>query len=172
MRAVAATWLFGVVAHAGIIEKALFDLTNDPFELTDLSTTQSNEDLVNDLQLRLDQYRAESRIPVIQTTIINKGKHTNHSDLDFKFRVISAVSFVCFFPFSVWKLAGGVVPYANQTKPTKKNLPMIEAPVGAPNIVFMLLDDVGWNVRSSPRASAVHYLQHRNYLFAHAFRRI
>ena len=100
--------------------KAVFDLELDPFELRSVYHDGSYSTSVAFLEERLAFWRNVSTTEEMQDT--------DH--------------------IKTWISAGGVVPWkdASSSPPPKPAVrPEVAALPGAPNLVFIMIDDVGWN---------------------------
>lgn len=98
----------------------LYNLTADPYELIDLSTDPAYSDISTLLQSQLTSFAFQNGAPVLQNTELAGG---------------------------VFKIAGGVVPFLDyyNNQPPEAIIRSGQANAVAPNLVFVILDDLGWN---------------------------
>jgi len=97
----------------------VFDTGNDPYELTDLYDDIAIAGFVDELLTRFSYF--QNNVDITQ-----ESQNLTGSDI-------------------AWPIAGGVVPLDNFTDHEKKTIEVGEPADGAPNVVFILLDDVGTN---------------------------
>lgn len=119
-------WIFTGGALGGLLQlnaQHLFDLSKDPREMYDE---------IDSLGFTAVQAALEARFTQFQDELItedNTGNPANQQRL--------------------FGEAGGIVP-ADFFNPPAPRVDALEIPwEGAPNIVFILFDDVGWNVKKS-----------------------
>jgi len=119
----------------------LYDLASDPTEFTNVAGDEEYREVLEYLEARLE-FHAQ------QKALVDPDLEVSSSD---------GVDYL-----AVWKEAGGAVPWI-ETDQTKEDegggdeedvaaLPITSALPEAPNIVFILLDDVGLN--DGPRLRA------------------
>jgi hypothetical protein len=96
----------------------VYDSANDPYELTDLYEDESIAEIVDELLTRFSYFQGVNTTKVYQDL--------TGSNL-------------------AWSLAGGVVPLDDIEDVEKATIEVGEPADGAPNVVFILLDDVGIN---------------------------
>jgi hypothetical protein len=96
----------------------VFDTANDPYELIDLYDDIAIADFVEELLTRFSYFQ--------NVDITQESQNLAGSKI-------------------AWPIAGGVVPLDNFTDHEKKTIEVGEPADGAPNVVFILLDDVGTN---------------------------
>ena len=100
-----------------VVSAALFDVFVDPYEIDDLSLNSSYVDILNTLQSRLAFHATRNGVASLVSMEGSPGK--------------------------VYAAAGGVFPWLDSSIPT----PLVRngvATARAPNLVFILLDDLGW----------------------------
>lgn len=112
-----AFWIMGVLRYSNAVS-SLFDVETDPYEANDISGVAANAAVLASLQQRLEYFASLNGVADLQSTSGNG---------------------------LIFSEAGGVVPWLDyDTLPTRVNRSGT-ASEGAPNLVFILLDDVGWN---------------------------
>ena len=98
--------------------RSLFDLASDPFEQTNLFDSALYASTAVSLEARLVEWQAVNITEDIQVDEDN----------------------------ALWRSAGGLVPWQDFASPPPKPVrPTTVAQEEAPNLVFFMLDDVGWN---------------------------
>ncbi len=95
----------------------LFDLSVDPFESTNVYSDSAYSVARSELEERFDFFQGSAR----------------ESE-----KAVKPVA-------QVWKKAGGVVPYIDAAIPAKQHVESSSPVKGAPNFLFLLMDDVGLN---------------------------
>jgi hypothetical protein len=104
-------------------EAAIFDVVTDPLETADI-TDSVDATIKAELEARLSFWgaMAAANPPLLETSISDSVA-------------------------GIWDDAGGVVPFTDSygDEPDPPVIPSVQAAAGAPNIVFVLLDDVGYS---------------------------
>lgn len=118
-------WFFSIVCLAWFVHSIfssstksdLYDVIDDPYEKTDLMTNSAYQSTLNSLEKEAALYFDAVGDPDVPAPIDK----------------------------SVWKEAGGVVPWVDEETKLRNDITTKYSYDSAPNIVFVLVDDWGWN---------------------------
>ena len=102
------------------LETYMVDMNNDPYEKNDLlrTMTESTEQLFEKMQDRIQYWRQKVGPVEVPTADLKKQS---------------------------WKRAGGIVPWVEDETYVRETPPLKYSNPSAPHIVFILIDDWGWN---------------------------
>ena len=106
---------FLVLTKIGHGNGALYDLSRDPFEKTDLTGNMAFVDTLAELEARMIHFQDMEEEADIEEYIVA----------------------------GLWKRAGGITPWLDAAQPEKPERPQAGHRDNAPNLVFILADDIG-----------------------------